>query len=428
MKINKKTGVLELTGLVQGSAYQFNVRALDNGYPVRESSASVRINVASREQTVLMFRNSPYTSRISESELAGYTVAQVKVTLNSDKTRYELITGSLPRSDPTGMFRIDPKSGTIHLVGKLDYETISQYSLMVKAFQTDSDVKPAYTIVSVIVENANDNPPVFDSKLYNVTIPENIAKDSMILQVAAFDADDPDGTNLTYHILSQSTPAGDPMMFSLNQYTGELQTAATLDAERKSSYRLVIRVYDDARSDVRRSYDTAVIQITVLDTNDSPPTFVPGHRRFSVREDQIVGDRIASVMAEDADKDSFILYYIEKGNELGMFKIDESSGEIRLVAPLDRETKESYTLTIVAYDGVFVAKVDIEIIVTDINDNSPVCSRAFYKIAVTEGVEGSPIVARINAYDPDSKDELTYSRQGDCSSKFLVNERTSLCC
>ena len=423
LTINKETGVLELIGSVQGSAYQFVVKALDNGYPVREDSASVRINVVSSTQPVLMFGALSYNKRISESAPPGQRVYRVSLKSTEGSIKYEFVKGNLPSSDPTGMFTIDSTTGSIHLARKLDYETTPEYSLMIKASSSDANVKAVYTVVKVQVENVNDNYPVFDSKVYNITVPENIAVNSEVLHVVAFDKDDPRGTQLRYSI-SEHTSAEDRSLFSLNEKTGALTIVNNLDAERKSSHELTLRVKDEERSGGRGHSDTAVVKITVLDVNDSPPKFVPGHRRFTVREDHVIGEKIASVLAQDADNNPIVRYYIEKGNQLGLFKIDENSGEIKLVAPLDRELVSRHAITVIAYDGVFVAKVDMEIIVTDINDNDPVCKNAFYNIAIAENTNGSPVVSQIIANDYDSDDELTYSLQGDGFNKFLVNERT----
>ena len=423
LEVNKETGVIKLIGRVQGNAYQFVVKALDNGYPVRESSASVRINVVSSAQTVLEFAAPSYNARISESVLPGQRVQRVNVKSIEESISYEFVKGNLPSSDPTGMFRINSKTGSIHVAGQMDYETIPEFSLMVKASHSDINIKAVYTVLQAQVVNVNDNRPVFDSKVYNITLPENIPINSQVLQVVAFDADDPLGTGLRY-LISKSSAAEDSSLFSLDEKTGSLKIVRKLDAERRSSHELTIIVYDGELTDPLKFSDTAVVKINVLDVNDSPPVFVPGPLQFRVREDHVVGEKVASVLAEDADSNAIIRYYIEKGNENGVFKLDESSGEIRLAAPLDRESNMRYTLTVVAYDGVFVSKVNLVIVVTDINDNSPVCSKAFYEFSVTEGTVGSPVVSKIQASDIDSDDELTYSLQGDGFNKFLVNERT----
>ena len=422
-KINKKTGVIELTGLVQGSAYQFVVKALDNGYPARESSAMVRINVVSSSQPILVFGASSYVARVSESAEAGKLISVVKLKSSHESITYEFVKGNLPSSNPTGVFSIDSKTGSVHLSGKLDYEAVSEYSLMVKAYHSDLSVKAVYAHLQVKIENVNDNPPIFDSKVYNITISESIPSNSDILQVIAFDADDPQGSQLRYVALKYS-PSGGRSLFLLDGKTGILKVVNALNAEGQSSHEITIRVYDTEQSGARRFSDTAIIKISVLDVNDCPPVFVASPRMVTAREDHVVGEKIATVLAQDADTNPVIRYYIEKGNELGIFRMDERSGEIKLSAPLDRESNLRYLLKVIAYDGVFVAKMDITIVVTDINDNSPVCTNAFYHLSIVEGEKRSPVVLQVGATDSDSSDELTYTLQGDDFRKFLVNDRT----
>lgn len=66
------------------------------------------------------------------------------------------------------------------------------------------------------------------------------------------------------------------------------------------------------------------------------------------------------------------------GDPLGQFAIiqeDEGQWGLILKEPLDRETKDRYTLRVSATDGKFEAPVSVEVHVLDINDNSPLCEQ-----------------------------------------------------
>lgn len=66
------------------------------------------------------------------------------------------------------------------------------------------------------------------------------------------------------------------------------------------------------------------------------------------------------------------------GDPLGQFAIiQEDEGEWGLIVkePLDRETKDRYTLKVLASDGKFEAPVVVDVHVLDINDNSPLCEQ-----------------------------------------------------
>ena len=43
--------------------------------------------------------------------------------------------------------------------------------------------------------------------------------------------------------------------------------------------------------------------------------------------------------------------------------------------PLDREEQDIYFLNITATDGLFVTQATVEVTVSDVNDNSPVCDQ-----------------------------------------------------
>lgn len=66
------------------------------------------------------------------------------------------------------------------------------------------------------------------------------------------------------------------------------------------------------------------------------------------------------------------------GDPLGKFAIiqkDEGEWGLILKEPVDRETKDRYTLKVIATDGKFEAPVTVEVHVLDINDNSPLCEQ-----------------------------------------------------
>ena len=420
-KINKETGELALTGTPQGKAYQFVIQALDNGYPGRESSSAIRINVVPPEPKILQFSRSSFTVKIAESKPSGYRVADVTVKSGSKNIVYKFVEGNLPLSNASGMFLLDSKSGAIHLEGTLDYETVPRYNLMVMASDTANSGPAAYINLHIIVLNVNDNPPVFDTKVYEVTIPENIPVNTNILQVSATDKDDFGSGVLRYHIIKSPSKSDIQKAFTLNKRTGILKTSSVLDFEKTSSYEIEIKVTDGRNSDEGKLHDTAKIRITVLDTNDSPPVIQNRSPDVRVREDLLINEKVATVLAKDADKNPSIRYFIVKGNEFGRFSIGADSGDIRLVRPLDREVTAAYDLEVVAYDGAFTSSTTMHVSVTDTNDNAPVCSRAFYEIKLPEGTQAGQIISRIEAKDPDSDDQLAFTLQGDGVSKFLIN-------
>jgi len=70
-----------------------------------------------------------------------------------------------------GKFTIVPNSGRIATQVALNREEVSEYTLKVVAMDTSLLPLSATTTVRVVVDDKNDNPPVFGQQSYAKTIP-----------------------------------------------------------------------------------------------------------------------------------------------------------------------------------------------------------------------------------------------------------------
>ena len=133
--------------------------------------------------------------------------------------------------------------------------------------------------------------------------------------------------------------------FGIISTSGQLQTRAELDYETKDSYSVTILV-----SDGNGGTDTIGVVISVTDENDDP-IFVEGDSTTrSVAENTDAGVNIGSpISATDEDGDT--LTYTLGGTDAAAFGVVGSSGQLRTRAPLDYETKNAYSVTILVSDG-----------------------------------------------------------------------------
>ena len=94
--------------------------------------------------------------------------------------------------------------------------------------------------------------------------------------------------------------------------------------------------------------DTAEVTIEIKDYNDNPPVFSPVGYGTKVREDIDPGSYLMSVTARDSDTgtNKDFKYSIFEGNPDKQFRIDPKHGHVYVNQRLDRETQESYLLTI----------------------------------------------------------------------------------
>ncbi|KAJ1519388.1 hypothetical protein ONE63_004680 [Megalurothrips usitatus] len=97
------------------------------------------------------------------------------------------------------------------------------------------------------------------------------------------------------------------------------------------------------------------VTVSVLDRNDSPPSFRGSPLSFLVSEELAVGQAVATLAATDPDTIGELSYtLVEAGatTAASPFTLDARTGVIRLRDALDRELQDSYRLLVRASDGV----------------------------------------------------------------------------
>lgn len=70
-------------------------------------------------------------------------------------------------------------------------------------------------------------------------------------------------------------------------------------------------------------------------------------------------------------------FFTTGGNPRGRFALGlvQSEWKVYVKRPLDREEQDIYFLNITATDGLFVTQAMVEVTVSDVNDNNPVCDQ-----------------------------------------------------
>ena len=80
-------------------------------------------------------------------------------------------------------FNINPISGAITVKSQLDRETYAQYSLTVQAKDSGVPSLSSRTVVTVIIDDFNDNAPVFSKRVFYGRIREDASTGSKVLKV-----------------------------------------------------------------------------------------------------------------------------------------------------------------------------------------------------------------------------------------------------
>lgn len=159
------------------------------------------------------------------------------------------------------------------------------------------------------------------------------------------------------------------------------------------------------------------IDVLILDTNDHAPLFHQDIYTLTVPEDTPTGITLLTLSADDQDwspENTHLDYAIIRGNEEKRFCVEvkmvqvenqmRNVGKLVLCNPLDRETMESYALTVSVSDRgtpPLNSSAVVMVTVTDCNDNTPVFSSTEYYAQVSENSHVGTRLIQVSAQDPD---------------------------
>lgn len=165
-------------------SYDLRVMATDSGTPPLRAESSFTIQVTDVNDNPPLFDQQAYRQTIPEVVYPGSFVLQVTARdkdqgPNGD-VRYSLLKGKNSHSD---WFSIDPVTGIITTATALDFESEPAPSVTVVA--TDSGRPPLSSTakVDIVLQDVNDNTPVFSSNFYNASIKENTPAGTCFLEV-----------------------------------------------------------------------------------------------------------------------------------------------------------------------------------------------------------------------------------------------------
>ncbi|KAM4586821.1 protocadherin gamma-C5-like isoform 5-T5 [Fundulus diaphanus] len=294
----------------------------------------------------------------------------------------------------------------------LDREKQSVHQLLLTALDGGSPVKTGTTNIIVTVLDNNDNVPVFKRTLYNVSVPENSAVGSVLVQVEATDADEGVNAEIEYGF-ADSTPPTLLSIFKMNPDTGEIILLNPLDFESSSKTEMSITAKDKG---VPEMEGHCRVQIVVIDVNDNVPEILLTSKPSPVREDAPRGTVVALISARDLDSgnNGNVTLKLAHGSPFSLKPSFSNNYALITAGVLDREKNNEYNVEITATDSgspPLSSKKTIHVSITDVNDNPPIFTQPSYNVYLKEnGVPGS-ILYSVSASDLDSGEnaKISYS-------------------
>ncbi|XP_015819377.1 protocadherin Fat 1a isoform X4 [Nothobranchius furzeri] len=392
------------------------VVAKDNGEPPLSAEVEVPVTVVNKAMPV--FERPFYSIEIPENIQLHSPVLHVQAS-DSEGPR---IVYTISEGDPFKQFSIDFNTGVIPVIQALDFETHPAYKLNVRA--TDS-LTGAHSevFVDIILEDVNDNAPVFMSKAYYANISEASVIGTSILQVVAKDSDTSNNQEVFFRLVEERGKSSD--YFTIDRDTGVISTAQILDHEEIQQHKLRVRAIDGG---VPALSSDIVVTVDVMDLNDNAPVFTEHTYKSTISELAPRGHFVGQVQASDADSSDAdkLEFSIISGNEEQNFAINKKTGAIVISNHRQPHMQPLYSLNVSVSDGVFRGSAVVEVKVIGANFHNPTFSQMDVLVEVVENSPAGTLVAEAQAIDDDEGiyGQITYQIVNDfAKDRFTINEK-----
>ncbi|CAD7079025.1 unnamed protein product [Hermetia illucens] len=323
-------------------------------------------------------------------------------------------------------FSIDVHTGEL-TAQPLDRETRSRYLLQIQAQDRGTpNTYYGHCNISVIVEDQNDNDPRFDRPKYVVNIPEDIEIGTSILKVNATDADLGINARIVYSLANETQ-----WLFTIDNRSGLITTAGTLDREQQHVYNFMVVATDGGRSDSRST--RVPVQIIVEDVNDNKPIFK--QYPFMAQVPALVqpGQTILQVSALDVDQgtNGEIVYELTNDRTAGKFRVNPNTGVVSATRSLASENGQLLRLEVTARDKGNPPQSAIGLIEIRVGESplgTPVLRfpNESYRVSLMENTPNGRSVIQMNAVRSDGRrQKIIYSiGSGNEEGAFSIDATT----
>uniref|UniRef100_A0A8V0XY38 Cadherin EGF LAG seven-pass G-type receptor 1 n=1 Tax=Gallus gallus TaxID=9031 RepID=A0A8V0XY38_CHICK len=361
------TTLMELDYEDQAS-YTLAITAHDNGIPQKSDTTYVEILILDANDNAPRFLRDRYQGSVFEDVPLSTSVLQLSATDRDSGLNGRLLYTFQGGDDGDGDFYIEPTSGVIRTLRKLDRENVAVYSLRAFAVDRGSPPLKASVDIQVTVLDINDNPPVFEKDEFDIFVEENSPVGSIVARISAADPDEGTNAQIMYQIVEGNIPE----VFQLDLLNGDLTALMDLDYESRTEYVIVVQATSAPL------VSRATVHIRLLDQNDNPPVLQDFQILFNNyvtnKSNSFPSGVIGKIPAHDPDVSDSLAYTFVQGNELNLLLLDSATGELKLSRDLDNNRPLEALMKVSVSDGVHsvtaVCTLRVTIITDDMLTNS----------------------------------------------------------
>lgn len=297
------------------------------------------------------------------------------------------------------------------------------------------DQKFDTTVIRILINDRNDNPPVFLHTKWQTTILENAEIGVSVLKISASDNDDGQNAEIYYYFDRLNED------FMINPSTGVIRVARHLNVDRQNIYELTVVAQDKSLSTPLKA--ESFVKIQVLNVPRYPPAKKNGGRNTQpsfnkrsysvmIRQDLPVKSTVFFEPANDPDPYgpmSDLTYQLKSSNNL--FQLNSKSGVITLASSLKSIQQFVFTFKLIVTDGageIDTTEVQVNIQKLDRNKYNPVFEPSTVNLVIPQNIEkNSDIGYKAYATDRDYgvDGEISYSIvEGTGIGRFKINSQT----
>lgn len=312
------------------------------------------------------------------------------------------------------------KYAELVLEKELDREQQRELHLGLTALDGGTPPRSASLQVIIDVLDANDNAPVFNQSVYRARVAEDSPSDTLVVKASALDLDEGPNGEIVY-AFSSHTPARVRQLFALDSATGELRLKGPLDFEEAKFYEIYVQAKDKGPNP---AVARCQVLVEIVDVNDNAPEITVTSVYSPVPEDAATGTVVAllSVTDQDSSDNGLVNCFIPSNIPFALSSSLKNYYTLKTKEALDREHVSEYNITVTAQDSgspPLMAKKQILVKVSDINDNPPSFLQSSYDLYVEENNLPGTMIFNISASDPD------LNRNSHLSYSILENPKPS---
>ncbi|NXQ40564.1 CDHR3 protein, partial [Catharus fuscescens] len=389
------------------------------------STKTVNINIINTNDERPYFTTKQRIYRIPEEQSPGTIVANITAEDPDDEGSPSRLFYSI--QSPDRHFSINPGTGVLQVTRRMDRDALPlrlhpNISLTVRVEDGPSSGRDTEMVITIIVEDVNDNPPECKPSAFRREANENTTPGTVLLDLRNYCEDiDVDPSNNQFNFTGLSGFGSNNFALE-STVSGRLVMTGTIDFENPANpgvevYTLTVRVQDIAHP----NYSNIIyIYIRIKPVNEFFPVFRNLSYVFSVSEITKVGSSIGRVHATDKDwPPSVITYSIIAGagtrDYTNIFWISPTKGDVRILARLDYETTQKHIFTVQASDQEKSTTASVTVNVLEVNDEEPVCSPNFFSLQIPVNLA---VGTNINGFRIECQDRDSDPR----SFRYFINE------